>query len=573
MTEPADQTGTLGGGSRRVAGATVRHALDVALGGRYLLAERIAGGGMAAVWKAHDQILDRTVAVKVLHDHLAADDGFRERFRREAISAAKLTHPHVVGLYDTGSDGDQVYLVMEFVDGSTLRDVIAEHGRLDSARAASIGEKVARALDYAHRRGLVHRDVKPANILIGDDGSVKVADFGIAKADENEGDLTKTGTVLGTAAYVAPEQITGDAPIDGRADQYGLGCMLYEALTGRQPFKAESAVATAAQRLDTQPLPLRRACPDLPRGLDAIVMRAMSLAPGDRYPTTGDLADALAAFANADTASTAALAASAAGNGHRDRTVSLRRPAPDSVLSGALSDAPVSPLPTARPQRSRAPAPASTPSPAGSSPPPQTVRWLLPAALLVLVAGTLIGFALLNGNGVTPASDGSDPGAGAGGIPADQPAGRPYAITAVTAFDPQGDGTENDEQLPALLDDDRATTWQTETYNNADFGGLTKQGVGFVLDLGQPQAVTGVRMVAESAGLNYEVRVAAEPISLPFHGAKLSSVSGAGARSRVTGDEPVEGRYVLVLISAPLPQQTGGYRAALSDVAVLGSPG
>ncbi|MDQ3344309.1 MAG: hypothetical protein M3524_12190, partial [Actinomycetota bacterium] len=203
----------------------------------------------------------------------------------------------------------------------------------------------------------------------------------------------------------------------------------------------------------------------------------------------------------------------------------------------------------------------------------QTVRWLLPAALVVLLAGTLIGFALLNNNGVSPASDGSDPGDVAGGVPAEQPAGRPYDVAAITAFDPQGDGSENDEQLPALLDDDRATTWQTETYNSADFGGLAKQGVGFVLDLGQPQTVTDVRVVAETTGHSYEVRVAVEPFAVPFDGTQLGSQSGAGARSKVTGEEPVEGRYVLVLITTPLPPQTGGYRAELSEVAVLGSPG
>ncbi|MDQ3538876.1 MAG: protein kinase [Actinomycetota bacterium] len=535
MTEPPIQTETPRDGGAKT---TVAQGLDVILGGRYLLAERIADGGMAAVWKAHDQVLDRAVAVKVLHDHLAADDGFRERFRREAISAAKLTHPHVVSLYDTGSDGDQVYLVMEFVDGSTLKDVIAEHGRLDPGRAASIGEKVARALDYAHRRGLVHRDVKPANILIGKDGSVKVADFGIAKADENEGDLTKTGTVLGTAAYVAPEQITGDARIDGRADQYGLGCMLYEALTGRQPFKGASAVATAALRLDTQPLPLRSACPELPPGLDAIIMRSLSRTPDDRYPSAGHLADALAAFAQASTASTASLTTGAVGNGRGDGTMSLLRPAPSATGSR-----------------------------------PGTVRWLLPTALLVLVVGTLIGFALLNGNGVSPASDGGDPGGQPGRIPGGAPDGQPYEVTAIATFDPQGDGTESDEQLPDLLDGDRATTWQTETYNGADFGGLAKQGVGFVLDLGQPRAVSGVRVRAGSSDLSYEVRVAAEPFTVPFDGTKLGSVSGAGARSLVAAEQPVEARYILVLIIGPLPPQTGGYRAELSEVAVLGAPG
>jgi len=642
MTEPADQAKTLGGGgSSGLAKASATQGLDVALGGRYLLAERIAGGGMAAVWKAHDQVLDRIVAVKVLHDHLAADEGFRERFRREAISAAKLTHPHVVGLYDTGSDGSQVYLVMEFVDGSTLKEVIAEHGQLDSGRAASVGEKVARALDYAHRRGLVHRDVKPANILIGDDGSVKVADFGIAKADEAEGDLTKTGTVLGTAAYLAPEQVTGEARIDGRADQYGLGCMLYEALTGRQPFKGDSAVATAAQRLDTQPLPLRDACPQLPPGLDAIVMRAMARSPDDRYPSAGHLADALAAFADANTAQTAALTAGAMGagamgNGHsHDRTMSLRRPAahsptpspgagsggtrvaqggsaphsaaasqpaalgthpaagdsaPSSAHAAAGGDAPSSAhaaagggaapgahvaeggstldeagfAPRSRPRasrrRERAPAAAGT---------PHTVRWLLPAALFMLLVGTVIGFLLLNGRTVSPAADGGAPESNRDG----QAAAQPYEVAAITAFDPQGDGTESDEQLPGLLDGDQASTWQTETYNSADFGGLAKQGVGFVLDLGQSRTVAGVRLRAASVGMNYEVRVAEQPVGLPFDGIQLGSVSGAGARSQVTAAEPVEGRYVLVLITAPLPQQPGGYRATLSKVAVLGLPG
>ncbi|MDP9406152.1 MAG: protein kinase, partial [Actinomycetota bacterium] len=256
MTDAGDRTEMLG------PAVVAAEDEPVVLGGRYELTERIASGGMAAVWRGYDPVLARTVAVKLLHGHLAADAAFRERFRREAIAAAKLTHPHVVNLYDTGTDGDRVYLVMEFVDGATLRDVVADLGTLSVGQAADIGEKVARALDYAHERGLVHRDVKPANILIGDDGAVKVADFGIAKAEEAGGDLTKTGMVLGTAAYVAPEQITGGAPVDGRADQYALGCVLYEALTGRPPFKGDSAVATAAQRLDTAPRSLHAARPD-----------------------------------------------------------------------------------------------------------------------------------------------------------------------------------------------------------------------------------------------------------------------------------------------------------------------
>jgi eukaryotic-like serine/threonine-protein kinase len=291
------------------------------LGGRYLLEERVASGGMASVWRAHDEVLARTVAVKLLHDHLAADDGFRERFRREAIAAAKLTHPNVVSLYDTGTDGDFVFLVMEFIDGSTLKDVIREQGALDIARAASIGEQVARALDYAHSRGLVHRDVKPANILIGSDGAVKVADFGIAKADQHD-DLTKTGMVLGTAAYVAPEQIRGET-VDGKADQYALAIVLYEALTGSQPFRGDTPVATAAQRLERDPLPLRSLRAAAPRSLDSVLMRALARDPRNRFPSTGAFADALAEFADADTGETAALVG---GTGSMPRTATAAAP-------------------------------------------------------------------------------------------------------------------------------------------------------------------------------------------------------------------------------------------------------
>ncbi|MBW3602963.1 MAG: protein kinase, partial [Actinobacteria bacterium] len=269
------------------------------LGDRYALLERVASGGMATVWRAHDEVLDRLVAVKILHDHLAVDDAFRARFRREAISAAKLTHPNVIGLYDTGRDGDDVYLVMEYVDGPTLLELMRARGTLSYGQTARIGEAVARALAYAHARGVVHRDVKPANILMGRDGAVKVADFGIAKAEEAVEDLTGSGMVLGTAAYVAPEQILGDQ-VAGAADQYALGVVLYESLTGRQPFKGESAVATAARRLEHDPEPLRSLRSDVPEGLADAITRAMARDPADRFPSTAGLAAALAVYADPD---------------------------------------------------------------------------------------------------------------------------------------------------------------------------------------------------------------------------------------------------------------------------------
>ena len=539
MSEPGDQTETLLGtqapsapASRRLGGP------PRVLGGRYLLEERIASGGMASVWRAHDEVLARTVAIKVLHDHLAADDGFRERFRREAIAAAKLTHPNVVGLYDTGRDGDQVYLVMEFVAGVTLKQVIASEAPLAVGRAAAIAEKVARALDYAHERGLVHRDVKPANILIGTDGSVKVADFGIAKAEEGD-DLTKTGMVLGTAAYVAPEQILAE-PIDGKADQYALACVLYEALTGEQPFRADSAVATAAQRLETEPLPLRGRRADLPRALDDIVMRALSRRPEDRFPSLGRFADAITPFADAGDEATAALAVAAA------RPAAGARAHLDGDDTGDLA-APDAPLP---------PLPAFDDSAAGAAAPDQRRpgdsflgsegRWLAAVLVIIVLVGALVavGFAtgVLDPQRI-PIISARDDGDDGGGEPAPQPVA--LDIVDIVAFDPQGDGSENDEELPLAIDGDPNTAWRTEGYDTAAFGNL-KEGVGLFVDLGEARSLQGVRVDTSTPGFSYEVRVAGQgPPAAPAGWRTVARVGAAQASNRSPLDG-VSARYVLI---------------------------
>ena len=533
VTEPADHTEAMAGAQITQA---ARREQPIILGGRYELTERIASGGMASVWRAHDDVLARTVAVKLLHDHLAADEDFRERFRREAIAAAKLTHPHVVSLYDTGSEGARVYLVMEFVDGATLREVMADLGTLESGQAASIGERIARALDYAHERGLVHRDVKPANILIGDDGCVKVADFGIAKADSNDGDLTKTGMVLGTAAYVAPEQITGATAVDGRADQYALGCMLYEALTGRQPFKGDTAVATAAQRLESSPTPLRSLRPDIPRGLDSIVMRAMARDPQDRFVSAGAMADALAAFADPDTSHTAAL--------------------------------PMATLHRATPRRQTVTPSGGFPEPA---PPPHRSdsflrsegRWLLAVLVLIAVAGALIGIGITSGRlgSQAPQDESSDAAA-----PAAQ--AEPLDVEGVASFDPEGGDGENDDDLPALIDDDKSTTWRTDIYNSAEFGGL-KDGVGFTLDLGAKRDVSAVELDAVTSGLNLDIRAADEPADDLEGWESLGTIDDADQKAALELDEPVSTRYLLIWIASPLPGDDG-FKAEFSDVRVLG---
>ncbi|MET0159030.1 MAG: protein kinase, partial [Acidimicrobiales bacterium] len=216
------------------------------LAGRYRFERRIAVGGMAEVWEAVDQVLDRPVAIKVLHPHLAGDQNFVDRFRREAIAAARLTHPSIVAIYDThSSDGDEA-IVMELVRGISLRKHLDDHGPLPAGEAVDIGARVAEALESAHRAGLVHRDIKPANILLCDDKRVMVADFGIAKL--TDADHTSEGTVLGTAKYLAPEQVSGTA-VDARTDLYSLGIVLYEMVCGRVPFSGDTDTATVLARL------------------------------------------------------------------------------------------------------------------------------------------------------------------------------------------------------------------------------------------------------------------------------------------------------------------------------------
>ncbi len=260
---------------------------------RYQLEEPIATGGVAIVWRAHDIVLARSVAVKLLHPHLTGDSTTVERFRREAQAAAQLTHPNAVAIYDSGLEDDLVYLVMEYVDGPSLRDVIHEQGALDSTVVAALGEQIASALGEAHVHGFVHRDVKPANILLTGEGLPKVTDFGIAKALGQDDTLTTPGTVIGTAAYLAPEQLEG-LEVDTRADVYALGVLLYECLTGEPAYQGDTPTATAAARLSRELPPPRTVRADIPRALDRIIVTATRRDPAERFDDGKAMASALA---------------------------------------------------------------------------------------------------------------------------------------------------------------------------------------------------------------------------------------------------------------------------------------
>ncbi|MDO9555994.1 MAG: Stk1 family PASTA domain-containing Ser/Thr kinase [Coriobacteriia bacterium] len=257
-----------------------RNVEDMMFGRRYRVTERIGSGGMAEVYKAQDEVLGRTVAVKVLHARYATEPNFVARFRQEAQAAANLQHPNIVNIYDWGREDETYFIVMEFVKGTDLKAIVQQQGPLDPIRAAEYAVQVCSALAEAHGYDVIHRDIKPHNIVITPDGAVKVMDFGIARAGNTS--MTQTGSVLGTAQYISPEQAQG-RPLGPSSDLYSLGVTLYELVTGRLPFDADTPVAVALKQVNEQPVPVRQVRPSVPASLEAVIMRALRKDPSERY--------------------------------------------------------------------------------------------------------------------------------------------------------------------------------------------------------------------------------------------------------------------------------------------------
>jgi eukaryotic-like serine/threonine-protein kinase len=261
--------------------------------GRYRVEGELGHGGMASVYLAHDEELDRPVAVKLLAAHLAGEEGLRERFVREARMAARLSHPNIVQVFDAGEEDGRPFIVMECVRGETVADELRRHGKLSPARVVDLGLQVCGGLEHAHVSGLVHRDVKPQNILLREDGAVKIADFGIARAAEAT-KLTQIGSVLGTAAYLAPEQAAGE-PVTAAADIYSLGVVLYQLLTGRPPYEFGSLAEIVVKQREEAITPIRDLEPSVPERLEAVVMRCLARNPAYRPASAAELAHELAA--------------------------------------------------------------------------------------------------------------------------------------------------------------------------------------------------------------------------------------------------------------------------------------
>src|SRR6266576_828096 len=254
---------------------------------RYRIEREIARGGMAEVYLARDESLNRQVALKALFPEFAREPSFVERFRREAQAAANLNHPNIVGIYDWGQEDGTYFIVMEYVEGRALRDLIRSEAPLDPNQAAEITAEIASALAFAHRNGVVHRDVKPGNVLLTRSGNVKVTDFGIARAGASDG-LTQTGSVMGTATYFSPEQAQGLA-VDGRSDVYSLGVVLYEMVTGLAPFTGDSPVAVAYKHVQEEPVPPSARNPAIPIAFEQIVLGALAKDPTHRYQSADEL--------------------------------------------------------------------------------------------------------------------------------------------------------------------------------------------------------------------------------------------------------------------------------------------
>jgi serine/threonine-protein kinase len=501
---------------------------DSTLCGRYHLERLIGSGGMAQVWEATDLVLGRRVAVKVLHPHLAVDDALVARFRQEAVAAARLSHPGIVGVYDTCSDGANEAIVMELLDASTLRQHLDEHGPLDPETTVRIALRLLDALEAAHRAGLVHRDVKPSNILLCRDGRVKIADFGIAKADDQT-ELTQEGTLVGTATYLAPEQLLG-GEVDGRTDLYSLGIVLYECLTGRVPFRGETGAAVALARLHSDPVDPRRVRADVPARLSVPIMRVLSRDPDDRYDAAADLRAALL-----DTG-----------------VPPVATPVPASAaIDDELDEDDES---FARSQRG----------------------WLVPALFILLIA-TAITVAGLLLRETTMGAD--DPPASTSSTVA--PAAAPVPIAEAIPFDPQGRGApgDNDQLAAAAIDDDPASAWRTESYDTADFFG-SKTGVGLGLVVGQATRAQTLTIDGSTNGWGGRLFVLGpEQLADGLDGvdpdeltpdAVLEDVRGP-VTVELGGRELAEGDVVLIWITnLGEPQDGGRHRVEIAQASLQG---
>jgi serine/threonine-protein kinase len=485
------------------------------LNGRFRLEEKIGSGGMSTVYRAYDTRLERWVAIKSMHRDISTDPDQLERFRREARAVARLNHPHVVRVIDFGEDDGSPYIVLELIEGETLKRRIACMGRLPVVEAVAYAIEVGRGLEAAHAVRLVHRDVKPQNVLIDAEGRAKVTDFGIARSLEVHG-LTATGRVLGTTDYVAPEQALGHAVAE-QSDVYSLGIVLYEMLAGEPPFRAESQVAVAMKHVQETMPDIQVARPDVSSSLAAVVDRATAKELGNRYATVDDLVH--------DLEQVLAIEAARAGETTGEATTVLK------TLPGDSTD--FAPLRLRRPR-----------------------RWLLSVLAVALLAAAAVGYLATRAERGPGGSQVAD----AGGL-------RPVALAADAAhdYDPQGDETESAEATPFAIDANPTTVWDTESYE-VGFEGANKEGVGIYVDAGSEVAARQLDVATSTPGFTAAVYAANEVPDDLDGWTKVSADRQVEAEQEIALDTGGQGfRYYLLWISE-LPD---GGKATVKELAVL----
>jgi eukaryotic-like serine/threonine-protein kinase len=490
---------------------------------RYRIDAVVGSGGMSTVYRAFDTVLERQVAIKLMHRDIARDSSQLERFRREARAVAQLNHPHIVGIIDAGEEGDTPYIVFEYIEGETLKARIRRMGRLGVEESVAYAIEIARALHAAHERHIVHRDVKPQNVLVDSEGSARVTDFGIARTLDEDG-LTSDGRVLGTTDYVSPEQALGH-PVGPQSDIYSLGVVLFEMLTGDVPFHGENQVTVAMKhvREDLPDLQLRR--PEVSASLVVVLERATAKNLGLRTPDAATLI--------AELEDVLAIETARSGHATGEATTVIR------TLSGA--------------KRRRLPLRL------------RRSAGLLAAAALLLVVATVVLLVLAAGQterGTSPPRDTRPAAPGETTVRLSQ--------TSAGDYDPYGGDGEHPQEVANLVDGDPGTFWSTETY--AGRLGAQKPGVGAYVDAAPGVAATRIEIRSRTPGWSGAIYGARHtlPTELPSAGwTKLADVTDAGRRERIAlpkGMQPM--RYYLVWITT-LPESSE--RVELSEIVLFAS--
>ena len=495
--------------------------IGTVLSGRYRLEAKLGSGGMSTVYLASDDTLDRPVAVKVMHREMSEQEDQLQRFRQEARAVAKLTHPNVVAVIDAGEDGGHPYIVFEYVKGETLKQRIGRVGALDTQEAIAYAIEVARGLSVAHARKMVHRDIKPQNVLIDEEGRAKLTDFGISRQLEQDG-VTATGRVLGTTDYVAPEQAMGK-DIDTRSDIYSLGVVLYEMLIGQVPFHADSQVGVAMKHVNEELPDVQRRRPEASAAVALVVERATAKDPAERYQTVAEMIDDLETALEVE--------AARAGTTTGEATSVLDAlPPPERKLSGRA-------------------------------------RWSWAAILLLLLVGggALLAVQLISGGGF-------------GGGGANEGKGGAVTISGATDYDPQGDGEEVGSKVELAADGDpTGTAWETEHYDSETFEGTKTgpdPGVGVYVTTTSP--ATPKKMIVRTPTPGWDAQVFAAPAGPPSDLSGWDEPVGEVAEASATQEIDLTVRepstYFLLWFTkaSPARDQQDRYQIEISDIKLFG---